>query len=346
MLSSLVKALLRENAGRPPLWFMRQAGRYHKHYQAIRAKHSFIDVCKTPQVAFETTMGPIEDFDFDAAILFSDILFPLEAMGMGLDYAPGPKLSFLLRAQSDLEKVRGGAELAEQLRYQADAVKLLRRGLPVEKDLIGFVGAPLTLFYFATEGSHKKDLTSARSGLTDGRYDSFCEKLEGLLAQTMIQQAKAGADVMAIFDTCGGDLEPGQYRDYAVPPLQRVLTLFRQQCPDVPVIYYSKKTTFDHWQHLTDLPFQGLGIDWHQDICEALVTFKDRWAVQGNVDPDWLFLEPAELTRRLQAYFTKMQNLAPEILSGWVCGLGHGVLPKTPEDNVHLFIKLQREMFA
>ncbi len=197
----------RQNKGRPPVWFMRQAGRYHAHYQGLRQTHGFMDLCKKPEVACETTMGPIRDFDFDAAILFSDLLFPLEVLGMGLSYEPGPKLEWHLQNKADLGRLNpGGESLARQLSYQSDAMALIRKALPVEKGLIGFVGGPLTLFFYAAAGSHSGDLKTAHEGMKDGRFEGFCERLEDLLAENMAMQARAGADTIAMMDTCAGEV--------------------------------------------------------------------------------------------------------------------------------------------
>src|SRR5580693_9890204 len=127
--TALGRALARDNAGRPPVWFMRQAGRYHQHYQRLRARHEFIELCKNPKLATEVTLGPIEDFGFDAAILFSDLLFPLEALGMGLSYEPGPKLGWHLRSSADLARLTGGAQRATQMSFQAEALTRLRAQL-------------------------------------------------------------------------------------------------------------------------------------------------------------------------------------------------------------------------
>ena len=145
-MNNFQSALHRRNEGRPPVWFMRQAGRYHSHYQELKKSHTFMELCKVPQLSLETTMGPIRDFDFDAAILFSDLLFPLEVMGTGLRYDPGPKLDHHLRTRDDVKRLRGGAELAKELQYQGDAMKMIRQELPTAKGLLGFVGGPATLF--------------------------------------------------------------------------------------------------------------------------------------------------------------------------------------------------------
>lgn len=343
-------ALRKKNNGRPPVWFMRQAGRYHSHYQKLRAKHSFMDLCKIPEIACEVTFGPLDDFGFDAAILFSDLLFPLEVMGMGLSYEPGPKLQWHLREPADLSRLRSGRELARGLEFQAEALRLIRGRLPAEKGLIGFVGGPLTLYYYAVEGSHQNldssKKGSAVAGLRDGRYLGFCEKLGELLAENMALQARAGADGIALLDTCAGELDADAYREFAVPALRSVIDRFKALCPETPIIYYSKNTGPEHWRALSGLPIDCLGIDWHHDIVDVLREFGSAYSIQGNIDPDWLFLEPAELERRLRSVFAKVKELGPDVRRGWVCGLGHGILQQTPEDNVRLFLRVQKEIFG
>lgn len=336
------------NSGRPPVWFMRQAGRYHSHYQAIRARHSFMDLCKVPELACEVTMGPIQDFDFDAAILFSDLLFPLEAMGMGLKYDEGPKLDWHLREPAQLERLRGGGALASHMDFQAEAMRRIRARLSPEKGLIGFVGGPLTLFYYAAAGSHQGDLSVARSGLDDGRFEGFVERLADLLAENMALQARAGADVMAMLDTCGGELTADEFGRYAIPTTRLILERFKKLCPDTPVLYYSKGTGPAHWRWLAEgqgLPIAAMGVDWRHPLHEVLRDWTPNFVVQGNVDPQWLFLTAAELESRLREVFAQVQKLPRQVLSRWICGLGHGVLPKTPESNVRLFLRIQKEMF-
>ncbi len=325
---------------------MRQAGRYHAHYQALRQKHSFVDLCKKPEVACEATMGPIRDFDFDAAILFSDLLFPLEVMGMGLSYEPGPKLAWHLKSVADLSRLKGGEALAQELGYQGEALKRIRSELAPSKGLLGFVGGPFTLFSYAVEGSHQGELASAHAGLSDGRFSGFSEKLVPLLAENMALQARAGADVVAMLDTCAGELSPAEYRAKVVPVIRATLERFKAKCPEAAVLYYSKGTSSEHWDSLKDLPIEGIGIDWNPNIAEVLRMYGERWAVQGNIDPQWLFLEPSELESRLRKVFAEVRSLDPKYLQGWICGLGHGVLPKTPEANVKLFLRVQKEMFS
>ncbi|MBY0469965.1 uroporphyrinogen decarboxylase [bacterium] len=346
------KTLAKKNDGRPPVWLMRQAGRYHSHYQALRKQHSFMDLCKLPEVAAEVAMGPIQDFDFDAAILFSDLLFPLEVMGMPLEYSPGPKLGWHLRSKTDLSKLSSKPGLAQQLDFQAKAMRLTRSRLSPEKGLLGFVGGPLTLFFYAVEGSHQKmgdpipESQTAVAGLTDGRYDGFCEKLLPLLADNMVLQAQAGADTVAILDTCGGEVSPAQFRDHVAPVLKELLKLFHQKLPNYPVTYYSKKTGPEYWEFLRPLQIEAMGIDWNHDIAQVLERWSDRFVIQGNVDPDWMLLPKMELEPKLRHVFQSVHKLPQKFRRGWICGLGHGVLQTTPEENVRLFVQLEREIFG
>lgn len=337
-------ALKKQNLNRPPVWLMRQAGRYHSHYQEMKKKYSFIELCKNPEAACETTMGPIRDFNFDAAILFSDLLFPLEAMGMGLRYEVGPKLDWHLRTPADLHKLQGGRELAGQLDFQAQALRMIRSALPQEKGLLGFVGGPLTLYCYAVEGSHKGNLESAHAGLKDGRWEGFFEKLSDLLVENMLLQARAGASVVAMLDTCAGEVDPTTYREQIVPMMSHVMKKYCEQT-SVPLFYYSKGTGPQHWKSLVDLPIAGIGIDWNHNLAQVLREWSDRWAIQGNIDPQWLFLEPSTLESQLREVWKEVKALSAQMRQGWICGLGHGVLPKTPEDNVRLFLKIQKELF-
>jgi uroporphyrinogen decarboxylase len=342
----LLRALSGRNAGRPPVWFMRQAGRYHRHYQALRARHEFIELCCNPNLAAEVTLGPIEEFGFDAAILFSDLLFPLEAMGMGLRYAPGPKLDWHLRTRADLSKLKGGAGRAAHMDFQARALELLRARLPAETCLIGFVGGPFTLYAYAVAGSHEGFARGDLSGLEDGLYAGFNERLCELLAANMALQAEAGADCVAIFDTAAGTLRPEEFARVAVEPLAAVMRSFRARCPGTPVIYYSRDTGPAHWAALHDIDLQCLGVDWHHDLIEVLRAEHGRWSVQGNIDPHWLLLPAAELELRLRDCFSRLLAQPAALRAGWICGLGHGVLQTTPEANVQLTLRVQREMFG
>ena len=343
--TALSAALNRRNTGRAPVWMMRQAGRYHSHYQMLKRHHDFMALCKEPRLAAETALGPVHDFNFDAAILFSDLLFPLEAMGMGLKYEPGPKLAFHVQTPADAQRLTGGAEKAQFMNFQADAMRLTRARLRGDKGLIGFVGGPWTLYVYAAAGSHER-AKDALGGLTNGVYETFNAKLLDLLAENMALQARAGAENVALFDTAAGEIDAALYGRHVVPVLADLLARFRRLDATTPVTYYSRGTDATYWDQLKGLPFQCLGIDWRHDITEVLARYSDRWCIQGNVDPEWLHLPNAELEARLTAWFARMQALPAELRRGWICGLGHGVLQRTPEANVRSFVTLQREILG
>jgi len=344
--SSFVAALERRNASRPPVWFMRQAGRYHSHYQRLKARHSFIDLCRVPELACEVALGPIEDFDFDAAILFSDLLFPLESMGMPLEYAPGPQLGWHVRSLEDVARLKSGAELAAELEFQSDALRRTRARLAPGKGLLGFVGGPLTLYCYAAVGSHQNNLDLARAGVKEGVFAAFCDRLRSLLAANIVAQAKSDADVVAILDTCAGEFTAEEFGRHVVPELDKLLAEARERGLDKPVLYYSKGTDPQYWDLLRDLPIQGLGIDWRSSVADALRRYGDTWAIQGNFDPERLRDGGAGLDAELRGFFEPVAALPAAMRRGWICGLGHGVLQATPEANVRRFLELQREYFS
>lgn len=332
------RALKRCNDGHPPIWMMRQAGRYHAHYQALRRDHGFVELCKNPDLAAEVAMGPVRDFGFDAAILFSDILFPLEAMGPSLVFDPGPKLGYLLQHKDDLSRYSVGPETYKHMQFQADALRKTRARLPDDKALIGFVGGPLTLYVFAVHGSHKADLTSARDGLRDGRFDGFMQKLKPLLLENMALQAETGCDALAVFESCAGDIIADDFVQAYLPHLRDILQRFAARYPHIPLIYYGKNIGPAHWAHLVDLPITVLGIDHHQNLPQAFAQFGDRFVLQGNFDPDHLTLPQSEFETQLKKFLSDMDGVSLPHRRGWICGLGHGVTPYAREENVRRFI--------
>jgi len=162
----------------------------------------------------------------------------------------------------------------------------------------------------------------------------------------MVLQARAGADCVALFDTAAGSVEAARFASHVVTPLAQVVAEFRKVCPDTPLIYYSRDTGPAHWAYLTGIDLQCLGVDWRHDLAATLRAQTPRWALQGNIDPEWLHLPPVELETRVRAVFARVRSLPPEVRAAWVCGLGHGVLQQTPEDNVRRVLRIQREMFA
>jgi len=328
--------LARTTQATPPIWLMRQAGRYHRHYQNLRRRHSFMDLCKVPELAAEVALGPVLDFDFDAAILFSDLLFPLEALGMGLRYTDrGPVLDWQLD-RYNVARLREVEEAWPNLLFQGKALRATRDRLPEDRSLIGFVGGPWTLFAYAVEGSHSGTLAPSKKLLS--LFPEFCQKLVPLLSKNIELQLESGAELVMIFDTAAGELSPEVFAAEVVPQLELLAEKSGSQLG-----YYSKGTQPAHLHHsvFTD-GFAGVGIDYRWDLRDAFDLFP-RGFVQGNFDPALLMCEPDELRARLHKYLGTFVNHAR---TGWICGLGHGVLPGTPEENVRSFVKTVREVFA
>jgi uroporphyrinogen decarboxylase len=328
-------ALARHPQRTPPIWLMRQAGRYHKHYQALRAKHSFMQLCKQPELAAEVALGPVIDFDFDAAILFSDLLFPLEALGMGLQYTEqGPQLGWQLTEQT-ISRLRSVDNAWPYLEFQGEAMRATRERLPEDRSLIGFVGGPWTLFVYAVEGTHKGPLSQARELLP--LFPRFCDSIVPIVQRAIQSQLDNGAELVMIFDTAAGELSPELFQKVIVPQLRSMTAIIGLQ-----VGYYSKGT---RPAHLSDPLFKaselaGVGLDQCWNLNEAFSLFPNGF-VQGNFDQALLLCERHELMKQLNQY---LEPLAGRDWPGWICGLGHGVLPGTPEANVRLFVDTVREV--
>jgi uroporphyrinogen decarboxylase len=327
-------ALSRKEQTTPPIWLMRQAGRYHHHYQNLRRQHSFMDLCKRPELAAAVALGPVLDFDFDAAILFSDLLFPLEALGMGLQYTDrGPELGWQLN-QHNFARLRSVEDAWPGLLFQGEALRATRDLLPRDRSLIGFVGGPWTLFVYAVAGSHQRAHVAVNELPLFAR---FCERLIPLLVRNIELQLASGAELVMVFDTAAGNLSPETFGSEVVPQLERLTAKFPLQLG-----YYSKGTTALHLRRplFTEGSWSGVAVDHDWDLRDAFKLFPHSF-IQGNFDPALLMLERADLQQRLLDY---LQPLASNGRAGWVCGLGHGVLPTTPEENVRFFVNTVREV--
>jgi uroporphyrinogen decarboxylase len=319
----------------PPIWLMRQAGRYHKHYQALRAKHSFMDLCKQPELAAEVALGPVLDFGFDVAILFSDLLFPLEALGTGLEYTDhGPQLGWRLDENS-IAGLRSIDDAWPHLQFQGEAMRATRERIPADRSLIGFVGGPWTLFVYAVEGTHKGSLTSSKRLLS--LFPRFCASVVPLLERNIELQLNNGAEVVMIFDTAAGELSPQLFLSEVRPQLQRLTARNGSR-----IGYYSKGTQPAHLRDalFIDGGLAGIGVDHGWDIREAF-DVSSHGFVQGNFDQALLHSSREDLKKHLNNY---LEPLKQREWPGWICGLGHGVLPGTPEDNVRLFVDTVREV--
>ena len=338
MSNLFLKTLKKEAVKTPPVWMMRQAGRYHQHYQNLRAKHSFMDLCLVPELAAEVAMGPIQDFDFDAAILFSDLLFPFKALGQGLEYTDnGPRLGFQLTPQN-FSKLKPWKEAIGEMEFQKKAMALTRSRLSKDKGLIGFVGGPWTLYVYSVEGSHAGSLIQSKKYLNE-LWSKFNETMVPFLIENIKMQFDGGADVVMLFDTAAGELSPSLFTEKVVPELAKLAAAYPGKLG-----YYSKGTTADHFKSeaFKKIDWAGRGFDHRFNLPEVLKQ-NDKGFVQGNFDQSLLHLDANEFDKTISTYLKTYADMDPQSRSGWVCGLGHGVLPKTPEDNVRNFVQIVRK---
>lgn len=332
-------ALKNKNTNCPPIWFMRQAGRYHQHYQKLKEKYTFMQLCKEPELAAQVTLGPILDFDFDVAIIFSDLLFPLEAMGLGLSYENGgPELKIHLNNENIKDVIVENH--IEKLNFQKQALIACREILPANKSLIGFVGGPWTLFLYATEGSHSGNFLTAKNNLE--LFTQFWEILKPVLIDNIQLQLDGSAETIMIFDTAAGEVSPLYFEKFIAPKLISLAYKFPNKLG-----YYSKGTQ-SHYLNSTfkAAPWAGYGFDQKNHLPNILADESFKGFVQGNFDQTLLFGDTQDLKNHFNQYILDFKKLPFESRSRWICGLGHGVLPKTPERHVKLFVEWVRKEFA
>lgn len=324
----------------PPIWFMRQAGRYHSHYRKLKETYSFMELCKEPELAAEVALGPVKEFGFDVSILFSDLLFPLEALGMGLTYDPGPKLSFSLTSTSDFNKLKSVEEAIEGLHFQKQAVIRTREVLPKDVSLIGFVGGPFTLMTYASIGKHDGNLAFIKTN--QNFVDGFYSILLPLLKKNIELQLQGGAEVVMMFDTAAGMLDPINFHRYVTVPISELTKMFPNQ-----IGYYAKNSTEEQIRQIQSISnLVGFGVDHRFSIRTILQEFGGKGFIQGNFDQELLFAEPLTLKQKIREYLLPIKDLDPKDRVGWVAGLGHGVLQYTPEISVHTLIEETRKVFS
>ncbi|WP_126452249.1 uroporphyrinogen decarboxylase [Sulfuriflexus mobilis] len=339
-----LRALLREPVDQTPVWIMRQAGRYLPEYRATREKAGdFMTLCQTPDLACEVTLQPLERFDLDAAILFSDILTIPDAMGLGLTFTTGegPQFSRPVRTAADIDKL-GMPDMEDDLGYVMDAVRTIRRELDGSVPLIGFSGSPWTLATYMIEGSGSKDFAKSKGMLFD--QPALLHKLLDLLADTVTEylnaQIKAGAQTAMIFDTWGGVLTPRDYREFSLRYMQRIIDgLIREHDGRrVPVVLFTKGGGC--W--LEDIAATGTdaaGLDWTTEIGAARKSVGDKIALQGNMDPSILYASPERIRQEVQ---TILDDFGPG--SGHVFNLGHGIHQHVNPDNVKVLVDAVHEL--
>jgi uroporphyrinogen decarboxylase len=326
--SRFVQACRKRPVDATPVWFMRQAGRYMPEYRAVRKRHSILEICKSPQLAAEVTITAAERLNVDAAIIFADLLLPLEVMDVPFRFeaGEGPKIESPLRTSEDVARVRD--DRAADLNYVSEAVKLVAKHFEGKLPVIGFCGAPFTLASYMIEGGGSRNYIETKRMMYNqpDTWDVLMQRLVNVLATYTTEQVRAGADVLQVFDSWVGCLSPEDYRRYVLPHT-RVL-IERLQKSGAPVIYFGTDTA----TLLPDMQSTGaevMGVDWRIAIDDAWKLMQHRPAVQGNLDPVLLFASWNELKSRAQQILGSVAGRP-----GHIFNLGHGILPTTPVENV------------
>ena len=320
----------------PPVWLMRQAGRVLPEYRALKEKHSFVEMVRTPELATEVTLQPIRRFGFDAAILFSDILVIAEALGQSYHFREtgGIQMAFALRSEADLDRL-DGQSVPERLDYVAQALRLIKQTLAGQTALIGFAGSPWTVANFMLEGGSSPDFSRSRELLRDQPrvYAKLAEKLTHATAAYLKLQIENGAEVVQIFDTLGGLLAPGQFEEASARWMRDIISELQGR---VPVIVFSKGVNYC-WDTLRQTGANVLGVDWTIPLSVVRAALPDHIAVQGNLDPAVLIQAPEVVQTEVRRILTDMRGRP-----GHIFNLGHGVPPEARLESIAALVETIR----
>lgn len=317
---------------RTPVWLMRQAGRYLPEYMAVRSKCTFLELCKTPELAAEVSIQPVDVLNVDAAIMFSDILTPVEPMGMKLDFVPGPVFENPIRSMADVEKLRI-PQMEQDVPYVIETIKILRRELANKVPLIGFGGAPFTLACYMVEGKGSKDFAQIKRMMYAAPeiYGALMDKITTMSIEYLNAQIKAGAQCIQIFDTWGGILSPADYERFVLPYTTRLINGLNRV--ETPVIHFVKGAA-------TMLPIvqkaggDVMGLDWHVNLGSARDILGTTMGVQGNLDPTVLFAPKEVIEREVKRVLDENAGRP-----GHIFNLGHGILPTVPPENAIFMVE-------
>jgi uroporphyrinogen decarboxylase len=338
--SLFVRAAKAQLTERTPIWLMRQAGRYMAEYRAVRKKYSLIEICKKPEVAAQVTIEAAEILKVDAAIIFADLLLPLEVMGLPFHFSvgEGPKIEKPVRSAKDVSRLR--TDRAGELGYVAEAVKLVCKHFGDKLPVIGFCGAPFTLASYMIEGGGSRNYIFTKKMMYSATkaWDELMQKLVSFAAEYSAEQVRAGADTIQIFDSWVGCLSVEDYRRYV---LHHVTDLVKRvQKSGVPVIYFGTDSS-TLLPSMQETGAEVIGLDWRIPLDTGWQSLGDKGAVQGNLDPVLLFADWKELRSRAEDVLRRAAGRP-----GHIFNLGHGILPETPVDNVKDLVKFVREHSA
>lgn len=325
---TFLRACRKEEVSHTPVWFMRQAGRYQAEYREIKKKYSIIDICKIPEVCAEVTFSPVNQFALDAAIVFSDIMIPLEPMGISFEYKPGvgPVIHNPIASKADVDRLKT-IDPGTDLKYTGDALGILKKGLNIP--CLGFVGAPFTLASYMIEGGPSKSYAKLKAFMYNqtATWHLLMDKLTVAMTDYLLYQQESGAAALQIFDSWVGILSVQDYREFVFPHMEKMMQTLKSKT-NVPLILFGTNTS----HLLQDFRKTGpdvIGIDWKTDINAAWADLDHSVAVQGNLDPTLLFGEWSLIEQRTKAILDSIGGR-----NGHIFNLGHGILPGTPEENV------------
>jgi uroporphyrinogen decarboxylase len=315
------------SAERAPIWLMRQAGRYLPEYRKVKEKSSFLEMTHSPEIAAEITLQPLRRFPFDAAIIFSDIMTPLEALGIEIEFKPGPSIAQPLRSRAAVDRLALRDEIAP---FVGDALRIVRAELAPEVALIGFAGAPLTLAAYLVEGGGSKDYEHFRQFLRadPAALHALLEKLTELTIAYLRMQIAAGANAVQLFDSWAGLHDEPTYREFGIPYYKRIMDAIADTGAARVFFALGAAHLMDA---IADVPADVISVDWRNDLTRARARFPGR-ALQGNLDPAVLFAAPETIVAEAQRILRSGQGGAH------IFNLGHGIWPTTPVDSVKLLV--------
>jgi len=321
-----------------PIWLMRQAGRYMPEYRAVRKKHSILDICKKPEIAAEVTITAAEILDVDAAIIFADLLLPLEVMGMPFRFeaGEGPVIERPLRTQKDVDALV--TTRAAELGYVAESVRRVVKHFGEKLPVIGFCGAPFTLASYMIEGGGSRNYIQTKKMMytQPAAWQMLMRKLVEVLAAYAAEQVTAGADALQIFDSWVGCLSVEDYRQYVLPFATDLVERLKKT--GVPIIYFGTDSA-TLLPSMKETGAQVIGVDWRFPLDQAWRSLNYAGAVQGNLDPVLLFGSQQQLRERTDAVLQQAGGRP-----GHIFNLGHGILPETPVENVRALVSFVREL--
>lgn len=337
----LLRALSGEVLPRPPVWLMRQAGRYLPEYRAVRAGGgSFLDLCYSPELAAEVTLQPIRRFGFDASILFSDILVIPDALGQGVRFEEnvGPILSPRIEKYSDLA-ILNTEKAVKRLAPVYETVRLLRKQLPSDVCLIGFAGAPWTVATYMIAGAGSRDQMAARlwAYRDPEGFAALINILVQVTAEYLIGQVRAGVEVLQIFDTWAGSLPEPEFRRWCIAPTKEIIRLVHQEFPDMPVIGFPKGAGPLYQDYSIETGVAGISVDPSMALKFVRDHLQSSVTVQGNLDPLLLVAGGAAMLREAERILSLMNN------GPFIFNLGHGIVPETPPENVGELVKFIKQ---